>query len=60
MTNLDEVLFYDNYGEVGYDRLAGHYYCRLDDGTYDAFGYETMEDAMMDYHEECEKYTITI
>ena len=55
-----EVLFYDNYGEVGYDKQAGHYYCRLDDGTYNTFGYESLEDALADYKEECEKYTITL
>jgi hypothetical protein len=46
-----EVLFYDNHGEVGYDKQAGQYYCRIDDGTYNTFGYESLEDALADYKE---------
>lgn len=56
-----EVLFYDNYGEVGYDKQADHYFWRLDDlSIVEMSGFKNLEDAMSDYYEECEKYTIRI
>jgi len=57
----EDILFYNNYGEVGYDKVADHYFWRLDDHeSLEMSGYKTLEDAMIDYHEECEKYTVRI
>lgn len=57
----DEILFYDNYGEVGYDEQADHYFWRLNDQSIvEMYGFRTLEQAMSDYYEECEKYTIKI